>query len=120
TGSIGLIAANADEADAEIAHGALEELLAIGAQVSGSDVADEDGIVTLHFGEGRRESVDADQFQLKARGLERGRKLLVLLRIGRNDQDTGFAPNGSETGGAIVLGQRVAGSVHLHVVTVEV
>ena len=48
-GRVGLVAADADQADAEIAHRAFEQLLAIVAQITGREVADENGVVALHF-----------------------------------------------------------------------
>ena len=48
---VGLVATDADQAYTEIAHGTFEKILPFGAKIARSYVANEDGVVTLHFGE---------------------------------------------------------------------
>ena len=79
---VGLIAADTNETDTEIAHGAFEELHSVRAKITGSDVADKDGIVTLHFGEAAGEPAGGNEFDFKASGLKGLGQLLVLVGIG--------------------------------------
>ena len=118
-GRIGLVAADADESHAEIAHGAFEQALAVGAEVAGRKVVDEDAVVTLHFGEIVREGVEAAQADL-----QRGRTAArwrgpVLFGFRGDDQDAGFAADGGEAGGAVVLRHRIIRGIHADVVAVE-
>ena len=119
-GGVGLVAADADQADAEIAHGAFEQFLAVGAQVAGGDIADEDGVVALHLGERAGECLDADQIDFEARrSCSAAASGLVLLGVGRDDQDARVRRDGGEAGGALFCGIGIAGRIHLHVVAVE-
>jgi len=56
------------------------------AQIAGREVADEDGIVALHLRE-VREFVDADELDIEGGRSHGGGEELVLLRVGRDDQD---------------------------------
>src|SRR5438445_3883674 len=53
------------------------------------------------------------------RRLKGGGELLVLFRIGGDNQDARLASDGSKTSGAIILGKRIARRVHLHVIAIE-
>ena len=82
---IGLVSAHTNQAHAKIAHGALQQFLAVGAQVPRGDVADENGVVTLHLGEGAGEGIEADEADFQMRSLQGGRQLFVFLRLRRHD-----------------------------------
>ena len=118
-GGVRLVAADADQADAEIAHGAFEEPHERVAQVARRDVAQEDGVVTLHLGEGAGEAADIGQPGVQLRGLERRHQRAVLGGIRRDHEHAGIALHAGEIAGPVVLGDLVPGNVELHVVGVE-
>ena len=67
-GCVGLIASDADQADAEIAHGAFDQAHVVGAEVAGGEVADEDRFVALNLGERCGEPANPDQLHFETGG----------------------------------------------------
>ena len=118
-GGISLVAAHAHEADAEIAHGAFEQLHVVRADVARREIADEDGVVALHLGERRRESVEAGGLHFETRRAQSLDELRVLLRLDGDDEDARIAAHVHEAGGAIVLRHVVALRLELDGVGVE-
>ena len=118
-GGVSLVTADANEADAEIAHGAFEQLHVVRADVARREVADEDGVVALHLGKRVRESAEADGAHFQPRGAERLDELRVLLRLDGDDEDARIAAHVHKAGGAIVLRHVVALRLELDGVGVE-
>ena len=118
-GRICLIAANADQPEAEVAHRAFEQFHQRVAQVAGRDVAQKNAVVTLHLGERAGKFGDVGHFHLEVRRAQRGEQWRVFVRFGGDQQDARITADGGEVDGAVVLRHRIARRFDLHLVIVK-
>ena len=118
-GHVGLIAAHANQTDAEVAHRAFELLHQAVAQIAGGDVAQKNGVVALQLGEGFGKLVHADDAHFEIRRAQGGGEVGVLRRIRRDEQDARITAHIHKRGGAVVLRQAVTRDLHLDRIGVE-
>ena len=118
-GGVGLVAPNANQADSKVAHRAFEQLLTIRSQISRRQIADEDRIIALHFGQSAGEFINSHQADLQPGSLKGRSQLLVRLGISRDDEDARFPAHSGKSAGAVVLRQWIARSIDPTVVAVK-
>ena len=107
-GRVGLVAADTDEADAEIADGAFEQAHVVLANVAGGQIADEDGVVALCLGERGGEGVEAGQLHVQFGRAQGVCEVLILRRLEADNENARIAADIDEAGGFVVLRDLVA------------
>ena len=115
-----LIATDAHEANAEVAHRALQQFHQRVAQVPRRNVAQENAVVALHLGKRAGEFGDLGDFHVQICRTQRLSQRGVFVRLGGYEQHPRVAANGCEIHGAIVLRHRIVCGLDLHFVIVKV